>query len=97
MEKLHLDQEKLEMAAGKLRAISHPVRIAILDMLHDNTLNVTEIVERLKIEQAAASHHLNILKNKGVLASQRRGTKIYYSLKHQSLVEIIDCINRCHE
>lgn len=97
MEKLHLDQEKLEMAAGKLRAISHPVRIAILDMLHDNTLNVTEIFERLQIDQAAASHHLNILKSKGVLSSQRRGTKIYYSLKHQSLIDIIDCINRCHD
>lgn len=85
------------MAAGKLRAISHPVRIAILDMLHDNTLNVTEIFERLQIDQAAASHHLNILKSKGVLSSQRRGTKIYYSLKHQSLIDIIDCINRCHD
>ncbi|MBE0637819.1 MAG: winged helix-turn-helix transcriptional regulator [Bacteroidales bacterium] len=97
MDKLHLDQEKLEMAAGKLRAISHPLRIAILDMLHDNPMSVTEIFERLSIDQASASHHLNILKNKGVLTSQRQGKKIMYSLKHQTLTEIIDCINRCHD
>lgn len=97
MNKLHLDQEKLEMAASKLRAISHPVRIAILDMLHNGPMSVTEIFEKLKIDQATASHHLNILKSKGVLAGQRNGKRIFYSLKHQTLSEIIDCINRCHD
>ncbi len=97
MESLKLDQEKLEMAAGKLRAISHPARIAIIDMLQQESLCVTQIYERLDIDQASASHHLSILKNKGILMSDRRGKKIYYSLKLQTLTEIIDCINRCHE
>jgi DNA-binding transcriptional ArsR family regulator len=95
--KLKLDIEKLEAAASKLRAIAHPMRIAVIDLLHDKELSVTEIYERLSIEQASASHHLNILKSKGVLASKRRGKKIFYSLKNQTLTEIIDCINRCNE
>lgn len=95
--KIQLDIEKLEMAASKLRAIAHPMRIAIIDLLHDNELSVTEIYERLNIEQASASHHLNILKGKGVLASKRAGKKIFYSLKNQTLLEIIDCINRCNQ
>ncbi len=95
--KLKLDIEKLEAAASKLRAIAHPMRIAVIDLLHERELSVTEIYERLSIEQASASHHLNILKNKGVLASRRRGKKIFYSLKNQTLTEIIDCINRCNE
>ncbi len=94
--KLKLDIEKLEAAASKLRAIAHPMRIAIIDLLHDKELSVTEIYEHLNIEQASASHHLNILKTKGVLASRRRGKKIFYSLKNQTLTEIIDCINRCN-
>jgi DNA-binding transcriptional ArsR family regulator len=98
MEKLKLDITKLEAAASKLRAIAHPMRIAIIELLNNgNKLNVTQIYKKLNIEQASASHHLNILKNKGVLVSKREGKKIYYSLKSQTLKEIIDCINRCDD
>ena len=93
-----IDINKLEMAASKLRAIAHPMRIAIIDLLNDSPkLSVTEIYEKLKIEQASASHHLNILKNKGVLVSKREGKKIFYSLKNVTLTEIVECINRCNE
>ena len=97
MGNLLIDINKLEMAASKLRAIAHPMRIAIIDLLNASPkLSVTEIYEKLKIEQASASHHLNILKNKGVLVSKRDGKKIFYSLKSKSLKEIVDCINRCN-
>lgn len=98
MATLELDIQKLEMASSKLRAMAHPMRIAILELLHKNKqLSVTDIYKALNIEQAAASHHLNILKNKGVLVSQRDGKKIFYGLKSEVLTEIIDCIKRCNE
>lgn len=95
---LMLDIEKLESAASKLRSIAHPMRIAIIDMLDNNKrLSVTEIFQALNIEQAAASHHLNVLKNNKVLISKREGKNIYYSLKSNTLTEIIQCINRCND
>jgi DNA-binding transcriptional ArsR family regulator len=94
--KTNLDIQKLEMAASKLRAMAHPMRIAIIDILTENEkLTVTEIYERLNIEQASASHHLNILKNKGLLESKRNGKMILYSLKTSVLANVIDCINQC--
>lgn len=94
--KTTLDIQKLETAASKLRAMAHPMRIAIIDLLTENKkLTVTEIYEHLNIEQAAASHHLNILKSKGLLDSKRDGKMIHYSLKIQVLANIIDCINQC--
>ncbi len=94
--KATLDIQKLELAASKLRAMAHPMRIAIIDLLTDNEkLSVTEIYERLNIEQASASHHLNILKNKGLLESKRDGKMIYYSLKMHVLANVVDCINQC--
>lgn len=94
--KATLDIQKLELAASKLRAMAHPMRIAIIDLLTDNKkLTVTEIYERLSIEQASASHHLNILKNKGLLESKRDGKMIYYSLKMHVLANVVDCINQC--
>jgi DNA-binding transcriptional ArsR family regulator len=96
MKKAKLDIEKLEMAASKLRAIAHPMRIAIIELLTANPkLTVTQIYERLNLEQASASHHLNILKNKGLLESKRDGKMIHYSLKQTHLSEVIDCIDRC--
>jgi len=91
-----IDIEKLELAASKLRAMAHPMRIAIIDLLTENKkLTVTEIYESLNIEQAAASHHLNILKSKGLLESKRDGKMIYYSLKIQVLANVVECINQC--
>jgi DNA-binding transcriptional ArsR family regulator len=98
MTELELDIVKLEAAASKLRAMAHPMRIAIIDLLNNNKkLSVTEIYEHLNIEQAAASHHLNILKGKGILGSKRDGKQIHYSLKNSTLTDIIHCINRCNE
>jgi DNA-binding transcriptional ArsR family regulator len=97
MDKLVLDVDKLEAAASKLRAMAHPMRIAIIELLQDGkTMNVTEIYEELNLEQAAASHHLNVLKSKKVVTSHRDGKKIFYSLRNDTLTEIIHCINKCN-
>ncbi|NCA86006.1 MAG: transcriptional regulator [Clostridia bacterium] len=95
--KTKIDREKLDAAASRLRAIAHPMRIAIIELLESKPLSVTEIYSELKIEQAAASHHLNILKNQNMLDARRRGKKIYYSLRNHALPELIECINRCNE
>ena len=88
--------DKLESASEMLKAIAHPIRIAIVGMLDENKkLNVTEIYEALKIEQAVASHHLSILKNKGVVVSERAGKNCIYSLKFKRLSQIVSCIEKC--
>ncbi len=98
MTKPKLDVEKLERAASRLRSIAHPMRIAIIDLLTEKEkMNVTQLYTSLGLEQAATSHHLNILRTKGILASKRDGKMIFYSLKTEVLVDIIDCINRCDE
>jgi len=98
MPNIDVNISKLELAASKLRAISHPMRIAIIELLaNGEKLSVTEIYEALNIEQATASHHLNILKNKDVLVSKREGKKIFYSIKNMTLTEIIECVNRCND
>ena len=88
--------EQLEQAAGLLKAIAHPMRIAILNFLEDGKrMTVTEIHEKLEIEQSTTSHHLGILKDKGVLASKREGKNTFYFLRNDSLSKIMDCINQC--
>jgi DNA-binding transcriptional ArsR family regulator len=91
-----LDAEVLEKAANMLKAIAHPMRISILNHLEDGKrLTVTEIHQLLNIEQSTASHHLGILKDKGVLGSVRDGKNTIYFLKHDSLKTIVECVSRC--
>jgi DNA-binding transcriptional ArsR family regulator len=92
-----LDVEKLTLATEMLKAIAHPLRISIVKYLDGGVkLSVTEIHERLGIEQSTASHHLGILKNKGILSSKRDGKNTYYFLKHSVLTGILDCIEKCN-
>ncbi len=91
-----LSVEQLEKAANMLKAIAHPMRIAILNFLEDGEKrNVTEIYEKIVIEQSTTSHHLGILKDKGVLNSTREGKNTYYSIRNNKLSTLIDCINAC--
>jgi DNA-binding transcriptional ArsR family regulator len=96
MEEFKLTPENLEKAARMLKAIAHPVRISIIGCLEDGQrLTVTEIHKQLKIEQATASHHLGILRDKGVLNSKREGKNIYYFLKHSTLKVLLNCVRGC--
>jgi DNA-binding transcriptional ArsR family regulator len=91
-----LTPDQLEKAANMLKAIAHPMRISIINFLDDGKkLTVTEIHELLKIEQSTTSHHLGILKDKGILTSQRDGKNTYYALRHDNLSNIVDCISKC--
>lgn len=96
MEFSDLKPEEVERAANMIKAISHPMRLAILGYLGEgNQLSVTEIHNLLKIEQSTASHHLGILKDKGILASVRRGKNTLYHLKRKNLSTLIRCISEC--
>ncbi len=95
---IQLTVEQLEKASDILRAISHPMRLAIIDFLTKQPgSTVSEIYETLNIDQSIASHHLGILKDKGILESKRKGKNIHYSLRMEKISSIITCIGSCLE
>ena len=93
-----LTPENLEKAAAMLKAIAHPIRISIVGCLEDGEKRtVTEIHNLLGIEQSTASHHLVILRDRGVLASRREGKNTWYYLKHLDLRTILNSVSSCCE
>ena len=91
-----LETEKLDRASTMLKSLCHPIRISIVSLLSENkSLSVSEIHNKLDIEQAVASHHLSIMRDRGVLISQREGKNTLYSLKSERISDIIDCIDEC--
>ena len=88
--------ENFESAARMLKAIAHPMRIAILSILEEKEkLSVTDIHKALNLEQSTTSHHLGILKDKAVLSSERKGKNTYYFIRNSNLTHIVDCIRKC--
>jgi DNA-binding transcriptional ArsR family regulator len=85
---------QMEMLSRSLKAIAHPLRLAIIEMLEGGQkLTVTEIYTRLKADQSSVSHHLSILRDKGVLEAERRGKYIFYFLKNHAYLHLISCLN----
>ncbi len=74
--------DPLQAYADQLKAIAHPVRLRILRYLHEQPgRSVTEIYTALHLPQAITSQHLTTLKDRGVLMSEKAGTKIFYTVK----------------
>ena len=99
MKPLHsrVEAQQLDRAAAMLKVLSHPKRLAIVDLLgktkgKDSQMSVTDIYQALDLPQAIASQHLITLKDRGVLKSSKVGTKIYYSLAVPQLLKVIDTL-----
>lgn len=72
-----------------LRAIGHDLRKQIVDLLRKNeTMNVTDIYVKLRVEQSVASQHLAILRKAGIVITKRNGKFILYSLNNARLAEV---------
>ena len=88
---INLDRSALEKSASLFRALAHPVRLEIVEMIHKNgSLNVTEIYQKLKLEQAIVSNHLAILRKKAILKTRREGKMIHYSVNPLTLGRVME-------
>ena len=86
---IQLDYGDLRKAVLVLRAVNHKLRQRIIDLLEENeTMTVTDIYIKLRLEQSVASQHLAILRRAGVVVTERQGKFIYYSLDKDRLAQI---------
>ena len=67
------------------KALADDTRQKIMSLCCCKQLSVSEIVDALEVAQPTVSHHLKILKNAGLVTSQRRGKEILYTLNQRRL------------
>ena len=72
--------ETAKECADRLKALSEPHRYRIVDLLRGGPLSVSELSSRLDVELVTTSHHLQVLKNAGLVSSERQGRNIVYRL-----------------
>ena len=92
--KVNILNEQLQESSELLRALTHPLRMQILEFIDQNDqINVNKIYNTLNLEQSITSQHLRILRNAGIVETKRDGKFIYYSINYVKVGDTIKAIN----
>ncbi|HEY1949888.1 MAG TPA: metalloregulator ArsR/SmtB family transcription factor [Bryobacteraceae bacterium] len=83
-------QELRLFKAEFFKALAHPTRIAIVEMLRDGELSAGALIERLGLEQANASQHLAVMRTKQIVISRKAGNQVFYSVRDPRIIEVLD-------
>jgi ArsR family transcriptional regulator len=85
---VHRDRAKHLAAVGK--ALGDPIRVQLVDVLrkHAGEVCVCELVPLFDLSQPTVSHHLKVLREAGLVGSERRGLWAYYYVKREALEEL---------
>lgn len=70
--------------------MAHPLRIRILDSLREGPLNVSELRDRLDVEQSTLSQQLAVLRARNLVLTERQGTMIRYEVSDPAIWRLLD-------
>ena len=84
--------ERYEARARIAKALAHPTRLMMLDVLADREWCVCELTELTQLDQSTVSKHLAVLKQAGIVADRKEGTKRFFRLKICCLQGLWECI-----
>jgi DNA-binding transcriptional ArsR family regulator len=73
------------------KALSHPMRLFMLEKLKDRPWCVCELAAEVGIEKSVASKHLSQLKNAGLIDDEKRGTLVEYRLVAPCVLDLAAC------
>ena len=91
-----MNDETAEHVARVLKALAHPVRLQIVDVLESGEKCVTDIVDAVGGKQSITSQQLNMMKDKGVLSCRRDGAKVFYKIENENVIRLLSCVyNHC--
>jgi DNA-binding transcriptional ArsR family regulator len=76
-----------------LRAIAEPRRRQILRLVRDVEMSAGEIASHFEVTRSAVSQHLRVLKDAGLLAERRHGTRRIYRIRPEGLAELREFID----
>jgi ArsR family transcriptional regulator len=80
-----LDQPIYAAKADLFRALGHPARIRILELLVEGERPVSSLLEEMGLEPSTLSQHLAVVKRTGLVESRRKGNAVTYRLADQSV------------
>lgn len=90
------NENEIQKQSDIIKSIGDPTRLKIIYLLHHGELCVCEIMDVLNKPQPTVSHHMNILKNSGLLKWRKQGVWTYYKLSNPKIADNLkDLLNTC--
>jgi ArsR family transcriptional regulator, arsenate/arsenite/antimonite-responsive transcriptional repressor len=85
-----IEREQAERMGAVAKALGDPIRMQLVDVLrkHAGKVCVCELVPLFDLSQPTVSHHLRVLREAGIVGSERRGLWAYYYVNPGSLEEL---------
>jgi DNA-binding transcriptional ArsR family regulator len=87
-----LRQEITLLHAQVCQGLADPKRILILYALADGPRRVTDLADALGVPQPTVSHHLKILRERGLVVAEQEGTAVYYAVADERVIQALDLL-----
>lgn len=85
--------DERNIAAEVLKALAHPVRLGVIEILADGERTVTQLYEALGCSQSMMSQQLKILCQQKLVEIRKEGTQKYCSLSNRDFLKLFDCMH----
>ena len=72
------------------KALAHPIRITILELLRQGEMSVGELQERLAIDPSSVSQQLAVLRSRNIVETRRAGSSVFYTVRDPAIFELLD-------
>ena len=95
MRTLRTDLNLAAMAAAKMKALGHPLRLRIIAILSETETHVNALAEELDVPQSVISQHLRILRLEGLVDMDRRDGFSFYHLTEPQITNLLGCVETC--
>ena len=91
-----VERDQAQRMATLAKAIADPIRVQLLDVLrtHAGEVCVCELVPLFDVSQPTVSHHLKVLRDAGLVASEKRGLWVYYYVLSEATDELAAWLSR---
>ena len=86
-------QARFDARARVLKALAHPSRLFMVDVLSQGERCVCELTEMVGADVSTVSKHLAVLRAAGIVADEKRGMQVYYTLKMPCVLRFFDCVS----
>jgi DNA-binding transcriptional ArsR family regulator len=87
------DLEMYRMKAELCKAFSDAKRLMLVNVLGEGEITVNTLSEMVGLQQPVVSRNLAILRHYGVVKTRREGTRIYYSLTDEKIIEACNLVH----
>ena len=76
------------------KALAHPVRIKILELLRSGEMSVNELQTHLEVEPSTVSQQLAVLRSRNIVETRKAGTSVFYRVRDPAVIELLDAARK---